>query len=135
MADKHNQSFFGQKVGIIIKTNKKDEPYIFFHCIRKNENGEWEKPSFKEGKIVKFSIDEIIELIFVLSQKKSEWNTIHTFNDENTKITIKRDEESQTFWVIIGNYSRYLKFPQSEFLRRLLEHILQEKIEYATTGF
>lgn len=31
MTDKHSQSFFGQKVGIIVKSNKKNDPFIYFH--------------------------------------------------------------------------------------------------------
>ncbi len=134
MTDKHNQSFFGQKVGIIVKSNKKNEPFLYFHCIRKKENGIWEKPSLNEGKIVKFNICEIIEMLFVLSQKKTEWSTIHIFNNETTKISIKKHETDQAFWINIGKYNRLLKYPQSEFLKRLFEHILQEKIEFATTS-
>lgn len=133
MTDKHSQSFFGQKVGIIVKSNKKNDPFIYFHCIRKKENGVWEKPSLNEGKIVKLNMGEIIEMLFVLSQKKREWSTIHTFNNETTKISIKEHETDQAFWINIGNYNRLLKFPQSELLKRLFEHMLQEKIEFATT--
>lgn len=133
MTDKHSQSFFGQKVGIIVKSNKKNDPFIYFQCIRKKENGVWEKPSLNEGKIVKLNMGEIIEMLFILSQKKREWSTIHTFNNITTRISIKEHETDQAFWINIGNYNRLLKSPQSELLKRLFEHMLQEKIEFATT--
>jgi len=72
-------------------------------------------------------------MLFVLSQKKREWSIIHTFNNETAKISIKEHETDQAFWINIGNYNRLMKFPQSELLKRLFEHMLQEKIEFATT--
>lgn len=60
MTDTHNQFFFGQKVGVIVKSNRKDEPFIFLQCIRKKNDGTWEKLSLNEGKTVRLGIKEII---------------------------------------------------------------------------
>lgn len=60
MTDTHNQSFFGQKVRFIVKSNRKDEPFIYLQCIKKKNDGTWEKPSLSEGKILRLTIEEII---------------------------------------------------------------------------
>jgi len=133
MTDTHSQSFFGEKVGIIVKSNRKEEPFIFLQCIRKKKDGTWEKPSLSEGKIVRLTIEEIIQIIDVFSNK-TEWNTVHKYKEKSTRIAINWDKDNQGYWINVGPYSRIIKFPQSEFFRRLLKHLLLEKIEFATSG-
>jgi hypothetical protein len=60
MTNSHNYSFFGQKSALFIKSSSKNEPYIFFQCIKSKNDGSWEKPSQGEGKIIKLSLEEMI---------------------------------------------------------------------------
>ncbi len=133
MTDTHSQSFFGDKVGVIVKSNRKDEPFIYLQCIKKKTDGTWEKPSLGEGKIVRLSIEEIIQVIDVFSNETS-WNTVHIFKEKSTRIAIEWDKDNKGFWINVGPYSRIIKFPQSEFLRQLLKHLMSEKVEFATSG-
>ena len=86
-----------------------------------------------EGKIVRLTIEEIIQVIDVFSNKTS-WNTVHKYKEKSTRIAINWDKDNQGYWINVGPYSRIIKFPQSEFLRRLLKHLMLEKIEFATSG-
>jgi hypothetical protein len=134
MANKHNMSFFGQTTGIILQSAAKTEPWIFFRCIKKKPKGTWEKPSKGEGKVIKCSLEEIIMILSVLNKKMESWSAYHSFKDMNTQIQFKWDEnDGETLWVHIGNYSKMLKYSQIELLRLLLTHILNEKIEFATS--
>ncbi len=72
MTDIHNQGFFGQKSAFIVSTNKKEEPFIFIRCLKRKEDGSWEKPSRKKGKVIKLSIEELIEILDILSKNKNE---------------------------------------------------------------
>ena len=83
---------------------------------------------------MKFNIEEIIQILGVLSGNATSWNVIHTYNDERTNISFKWEEQSIGFRFEIGEYNKLLKFPQSEFMKLLLNHILKEKIEFATGG-
>jgi len=135
MANKHNMSFFGQTTGMIFQSAAKTEPWIFFRCIKKKPNGNWEKPSKGEGKVIKCSLEEIIMILSVLNKKKESWSAYHSFKDMNTQIQFKWDEnDGETLWVHIGNYSKMLKVSQIELLRLLLTHVLNEKIEFATSS-
>jgi len=134
MTDIHNQGFFGQKSAFIVSTNKKEEPFIFIRYLKRKEDGSWEKPSRKEGKVIKLSIEELIEILDILSKNKNEWKTIHKFKEEMTNISMRWDEKLEGYWFKINEYNRLIKRPQSELLKRLLEHILEEKIEFATSG-
>lgn len=133
MTDIHNQGFFGQKSAFIVSTNKKEEPFIFIRCLKRKEDGSWEKPSRKEGKVIKLSIEELIEILDILSKNKNEWKTIHRFKEEMTNISIKWDGKLEGHWFKINEYNHLIKKPQSELLKRLLEHILEEKIEFAAS--
>lgn len=134
MTDIHNQGFFGQKSAFIVSTNKKEEPFIFIRCLKRKVDGSWEKPSRKEGKVIKLSIEELIEILDILSKNKNEWKTIHRFKEEMTNISIRWDGKLEGHWFKINEYNRLIKWPQSEVLKRLLKHILEEKIEFATSG-
>jgi hypothetical protein len=131
MVDKHNQSFFGQSTGMFIQSSSKHEPFIFLQFIKKKGEGSWEKPSQREGKRVKCGLEEIIMIIRVLEKNAKSWTTVHNFKDDKTPISIKWEGE-QKIWINVGDYPKMLSYSQIEIMRLLLQHILQEKIEFAT---
>jgi hypothetical protein len=133
MTDTHNRSFFGQSTGIIIQSPSKESDFIFFQFLKKKENGTWEKPSLREGKIIKCGLEEMVMILEVLEGKKKSWSTIHKFNEEKTPISVNWEGEAKV-WFNVGEYPKMFSRPQIEVLRRLMEHILQEKIEFATTN-
>ncbi len=130
MVNSHSKSFFGQNTGIILQSSSKKDPYIFLQCIKKKANGKWEKPSKGEGKITRFSLEEIIMILKVLQSKMESWSTYHKYNDSSTQITI--NWQDSCLWINIDTYSKKLNVAQIEILKLLLEHILQEKIIHAT---
>ncbi|MHA1871647.1 MAG: hypothetical protein ACTSXF_11910 [Promethearchaeota archaeon] len=131
MTDTHHQPFFGQKSGIIISSRQKSDPFILIKCIKKKADGTWEK--HHEGKAVKISIKEMICINDVLNKRRKIWSTFHSFNDNKTSISFAWDEHDEDLlWINIDNYARPLNYPDTEFLRLLIQHLLNEKIEYAT---
>ncbi|MFX1308581.1 MAG: hypothetical protein ACFE9M_01185 [Promethearchaeota archaeon] len=134
MVDNHSYSFFGQKVGLIVQSASKNEPCIFFRLIKSKNNGSWEKPSSGEGKIIKFSLEEMVWILRVLSKEVNSWSSFHTFKDNKTQISFKwEDGDEGKLWIHIGSYSKVLEFAQFKILEMLLTHILKEKIKFATT--
>lgn len=132
MTDAHNQAFFGQKVAVIVETNKKEEPFIFIRCIKNKGIKDWERPSQNEGKTVKISLEEIISILLVLTGKSQEWKATHGFKNGKTEISLKRDDEKEIIWFTVDDYKKPIKTPQTELLNKLLKHILTEKIKHAT---
>jgi len=133
MVDKHNQSFFGQSTGMFIQSSSKNEPFIFLQFIKKKETDTWEKLSLKEGKTIKCNLEEIVMMLRVLEGKAKSWSTVHVFKEEKTSISVSWEGEAK-LWFNVGDYPKMLKFAQIEILRRLIDHILQEKIEFATVS-
>ncbi len=135
MANTHSQSFFGQNTGLIINSSSRVEPYIFLRCIKRKSDGIWEKPSSKEGKVIKCSLDELVMILQVLNRKTLNWQSFHSYKNNKTSISFGwEDEKAKTLWINIGNYSKMLSFAQSEILKLLILHILKEKIKYATSS-
>ena len=133
MVNNHSYSFFGQKVGLIIQSASKNEPFIFFRLIKSKNDGSWEKPSSGEGKIIKFSLEEMVWIIRILNKEVNSWSSYHTFKDNKTPISFKwEDGEKAKLWIHIGSYSKVLEYAQFKILEMLLTHILTEKIEFAT---
>ena len=133
MVDNHSYSFFGQKVGLIIQSASKNEPFIFFRLIKSKNDGSWEKPSSGEGKVIKFSLEEMVWIIRVLTKEVNSWSSYHTFKDNKTQISFKwEDGEKAKLWIHIGSYSKVLEYSQFKIFEMLLKHILKEKIEFAT---
>ena len=133
MVDNHSYSFFGQKIGLIIQSASKGDPYMFFRLIKCKNNGSWEKPSSGEGKIIKFSLEEMVCILRVISKEVNSWSSYHTFKDSKTQISFKwEDGEKRKLWIHIGSYSKVLEYSQITILEMLLKHILKEKIEFAT---
>jgi hypothetical protein len=135
MADFHIKTFYGQKTSLRVTSSSKQVPYIFLSCINRKENGSWEKPSEGEGKTVRLSIEEIICILEVLNRRSANWRGYHVFKDRKTEIYVGWEDDSRQFLrVKIGEYNKRLRFPNLNFLTLLLDHILSEKIEYATSG-
>ncbi|GAG59707.1 unnamed protein product [marine sediment metagenome] len=133
MVEKHSQSFFGQSTGLTLLSSSKSDPFIFLKCIKKKSDGSWEKPSLGEGKTIKCNLDEIVMILEVFKRTSDSWSSYHNFNDVKTQISFKwENENKKKLLIYIGNYSKMLNFAQIEIFRLLLEHILQEKIEFAT---
>lgn len=134
MTDIHNKSFFGQKVGMIVSSNSQTDPFIFLKFLKKKANNNWEKPSQGEGKSVKMSLEEMIIILNVLSRKMSSWKSVHSFNNDKTPISVNWNGDNNDLWINVGDYGKNLKFSQVQFLKLLIEHMLNEKIEFATSG-
>jgi len=135
MADFHTKTFYGQKSSTIITSPTKMVPYIFLSCINRKEDGTWESSSKGEGKTVKISIEEIICILEVLNRKSANWRGYHVFKDRQTEIYVGwEDETRQVLTIKIGDYTKKLRFPNLNLMILLLEHILLEKIEFATSG-
>ena len=131
MTDSHNYSFFGKESAIILQSSSKKESHIFLRCIKKKNNDIWEKWSKNEGKVIKFSIEEIIMILRVLQGKQPSWSTYHRFNEKQTQISFNMQNNEQLF-ISIDKYKKMLSIAQIEVLKLLLEHILKEKIEFST---
>jgi len=135
MVDKHSQSFFGKSSGLTIQSSSRNEPFIFLKCIKKKSDGLWEKPSKGEGKTIKCSLDEMVMISEVLHKRLENWSSYHNFNDTKTQITFKwENERKERLYINIGSYSKMLSFSQIEILRLLLNHMLCEKVEFATSS-
>ncbi|MHA1916127.1 MAG: hypothetical protein ACW986_17120 [Promethearchaeota archaeon] len=135
MADFHTKTFYGQKTSLTISSPAKMVPYIFLRCMNRKEDGTWEKSSKGEGKTVKISIEEIICILEVLHKRSANWRGYHVFKDRKTEIYVGWEADSrQVLQVKIGEYIKKVRFPNLTFFTLLLEHILTEKIEFATSG-
>jgi len=64
ITNQHSYSFFGSKTAIIVKSPSKQDPFIFFTCIRKLSEGVWEK--LPQGKTTRFNLEEMIMILQVL---------------------------------------------------------------------
>lgn len=133
MANSHSHSFFGQNTGLIIYSSSREEPFIYFRCIKRKPDGIWEKPTSGEGKVIKCTLDEIVMILQVLNRDLLTWQSFHTYKDIKTPISFSwEDEKAKILWINIANYSKMLKFAQAEILKLLISHILKEKIKYST---
>ena len=135
MADYHTKTFYGQKTSLMITSPAKMVPYIFLSCINRKDDGTWEVPTKGEGKTVKISIEEIICILEVLNRRSANWRGYHVFKDRKTEIYVGWEDESrQVLRIKIGDHKKKLRFPNLTFLTLMLDHILQEKMEFATSG-
>jgi hypothetical protein len=135
LADFHIKTFYGQKRSVRVTSPSKQVPYIFLSCINRKDDGSWEKPSEGEGKTVRLSIEEIICILEVLNRRSANWRGYHVFKERKTEIYVGwQDESRQVLLIRIGEYNKKLRFPNLNFLTLMLDHILSEKIEFATSG-
>lgn len=131
MVDYHIKTFYGQKTALTINSPSKITPYIFMSCSNRDKHGSWED----EKKTVKLSIEEIICILEVLKRKSANWRGYHVFKDYNTEIYVGWESEArEVLKISLGEYKKKLRFPNTNFLTLLLEHLLSEKIEFATSG-
>lgn len=134
MSDAHIISFFGQNTAIIIKSTSKFNSYMFIQFIKKNQHGKWEKPTFKQGRTIKFTLEEMIMILQVLYRKTLNWKSFHTYNEKTTSFSFSwEDEEAKVLWITVADYSKVLNFAQVEIFRLLLRHLVEEKIIYSTS--
>ena len=68
-----------------------------------------------------------------MSKKITKWNGFHSFNTHKTSINVGWSEDYEIFWIRADKYAKSLKYPQTKFLRLLLDHLLKEKIIFATS--
>lgn len=139
MTKSHNQSFFGSNCAIFVQSTSYNDPFLFLRFIKRKANGSWEKPSLKEGKIVKISLEEIVMMLHLLKREIPSWSTVHRFKNESTSISMSwKDKNSNILWVNVRTqkeiYSKMLSFAQTEIFKLLLKHILKEKIKYSTAS-
>jgi hypothetical protein len=135
MGDFHTKTFYGQKSSLLISSPRKVVPYIFLSCINRRDDGTWERPAKGEGKTVKLSIEEIICILEVLHRRSANWRGYHVFKNRKTEIYAGWEDKSrQVLLIKIGDYMKKLRFPNLNFLTLMLEHLLSEKIEFATSG-
>ncbi|GAG64673.1 unnamed protein product, partial [marine sediment metagenome] len=84
---------------------------------------------------VKITIEEIICILEVLHRKSANWRGYHVFKERKTEIYVGWEKESrEVIQIKIGDYVKKLRFPNLNFFTLMLEHILSEKIEFATSG-
>ena len=135
MADYHTKTFYGQKSSIALTSPSKSTPYVLLSSINRKEDGKWERTSEGEGKTVKITIEEIICILEVLNRNSANWRGYHVFKERKTEIYVGWEKEShQVIQIKIGEYVKKLRFPNLNFFTLMLEHILNEKIEFATSG-
>jgi hypothetical protein len=131
MVDAHDYSFFGQSTGLIVRSRRVTDSFIFLTCVRKKQDGNWEKISQKEGKTIKISLEEMISFLAVFNKKFPSWKGFHRFRGEDTSIElISRENLKSPFLLKVGPYIKPFTFAQAEIFRMLLEHMIKEKIEH-----
>ncbi|GAB4321997.1 MAG: hypothetical protein Kow0069_26570 [Promethearchaeota archaeon] len=133
--DAHDVSFFGQKTALIVSSPSKETAHAFARFLRKKPDGSWEKPSVREGLVVKLSLLELIAARDVLTGVRREWRAFHTFKGNRTPIAVYWDEERADeglLWFSAGEYARPLRYPETTLLKELLVHLVDEKVAHAT---
>ncbi len=134
MVDYHKKSFFGTNMAVIFDSGPSSSPDIFLTFIKKKKDDSWEKPSQKEGKTVKFTLEEVPFILRVVSGEAFAWNTIHSYEGQETSISFARDSEKREgLWAKVGKYSAFLNYGELEVFKALLTHVFQEKIAHSTT--
>ena len=131
MVDAHDYSFFGQNTGLIVRSRKMTDAYIFLTCVRKKQDGNWEKTSQKEGKTIKISLEEMVSFLAVFNKYFPSWKGFHRFRGEDTAIElISRENLKAPFLLKVGPYIKPFTYAQAEIFRMLLQHMINEKIEH-----
>ncbi len=120
---------------MILQSGDWADPWLFLTFIKKRDAGSWEK--LAEGKTIKLSLPEIVALHTVVAGEKPEWKTFHKNNDSGTPIfahleSSKEDKGISTVVIKAGEYVRPITYPETVILEKLLAHVFEEKIAYAT---
>ena len=130
--DKHSRAFFGQTTAVIVNSSSKAEDNVFLKFIKKLPSGAWEKPSLGQGKTISCSLEEMICILKVLRKEWPKWNTYHKHAGRSSKISFNWAEDQDTLWINVGKYGKMLSEVQVELFRMLMEHLLEEKVAFAT---
>jgi hypothetical protein len=136
---RHTRSFFGQKTGIIFDSGDYTQESVYLTFIKKLPSEIWEKPSEGQGIKIKMNLGELIMIRRVLMFMDDRWSTVHKYNEEQTSISVNRNNpEEEEIWISVDKgkdkdkYSKNLRPPETEILLMLLNHVLEEKIANAT---
>lgn len=136
MTEKHQYSFFGNVI-LTIQSSSIEKPFIFLTCIRKIQEGEWEKPSKGEGKTIKCNIEEMAMILQVLKSAINVWTTEHEYKEQKTSISFKwedqKKEKERWLRIQIGGYTKMLNLAQVELFKILLKHIIKEKLIFSSS--
>lgn len=135
MTDKHDLSFFGQKSAMFISSPGKATNNIFVKCIRVKSDNSWEKPSKGEGKTISLKLEEMLGVLQVLNEEVMSFKAYHQKGGtgEGTSILVGWESDAlEKLWFNIGSYKKPLVQPQVELLRRYIEHLINEKVEFST---
>jgi hypothetical protein len=130
MGDRHKQSFFGQQSAMFLDSGPATDPVIYLRFIKKKGADLWEKPSVGEGTAVKINLLELIAITDVLTGAVPKWSTVHKSAQGTKPITVSTSGD--TLWFNVGTYSKSFKYPETVLVTRLFQHILHEKIAWAT---
>jgi hypothetical protein len=117
---------------MILESPGADQPHIFLRFLKKKESNVWEKPSAKEGKVLKLNLLEIIRLRDLCIAEKDTWSSVHAFGAEKTSFTFEKD--GKNIKIALQGYSKFIQYPESELLKELLIHLVKEKVENATNS-
>ena len=129
----HELDFFGKNSAFILNSSAKSEPFIMLKFIKRKDNATWER--LNEGKTVKLNLREMVYILAVLEKKVPYFSTFHRFKDETTKISFRWDDiDVNMLWINVAEYSRSLLFPETDLLEKLMRHLVDEKIEFATAS-
>jgi len=129
--ERHQRSFFGQKVGIIYDSGSWDDESIYLTFLKQLDDKTWEKPSRQMGKKIKLNLGEQIMIAKVLSGELKDWSTVHKFKEQNTSISVNRDEK-ENVWIKVDAYRKRITSPELEILLMMIEHVIHEKIVHST---
>jgi len=146
MSNSHNVSFFTKSTGLIINSGSKSDDVLWVRCIKdtgkkdNKGNGIWEKPSQGEGKVFSLSLKEQLQLLRVLENKMPKFSGFHSYKKGDTEIKTQfsfawaknKDNTGDIVWVNVDAYAIPLNGVDVELMRRLLDHIITEKIEFST---
>jgi len=117
---KIDKCFFGQKTALKIQYNQENKS-IYLGIGRKEEDDSW------TWKTAKMKDTEIAEILRLLQQKAESINFHHTFNGNQTKIWINRNQD--TVFFKIEDQGKGLSLAEQEVLRIVLEEaILQTSL-------
>ena len=116
---------------MILKSNSKSDPFIYFTFIKRKDEQNWEKPSTGEGKSIKLSLDEIAMIQRLLKKTAKSWKGFHTYEGTKTSIELIWTGEDE-IQIKVDQYSKQIKAGQIDVLRLLFKHLLKEKVEFST---
>jgi len=133
MVEYHNKAFFGSKVGMFFDSGSWTSPFFYLKFIKKRDNNTWEKPSLRQGKSIKFSLEDTALILRVLNQEALSWNTVHVFKENKTHISFQWEKgNKERLHVNGGEYHKMLNYAEIIVFKSLLEHVFGEKIVRST---